>query len=218
MEDAVGRRCVPSVITLVGIRVVGPELGERRRGGEELRVRGQRQRRGRRRRRRRLRRFRRRPPSGRWRSRRRPSARLFIWSQGSAAEAVPASSRSRRAGRPPGPRAALFSSSLPTPAGRQGSGRRRGRSPGILRVTAWAKSSTSSPNRGAKRGGRKKPSKTALVLGGGGFTGGVYEIGALRALDLLAVNSTVNNFDVYVGTSAGSFVASMLANGSPPTR
>lgn len=67
-----------------------------------------------------------------------------------------------------------------------------------------------------RRGRRKKPSKTALVLGGGGFTGGVYEIGALRALDLLAVNSTVNNFDVYVGTSAGSFVASMLANGISP--
>ena len=72
----------------------------------------------------------------------------------------------------------------------------------------------SKPRRKAKR--RKRPSKTALVLGGGGFTGGVYEIGALRALDLLAVNSTVNNFDVYVGTSAGSFVASMLANGITP--
>src|ERR1700754_1824061 len=68
---------------------------------------------------------------------------------------------------------------------------------------------------GAPRAGRRR-SKTALVLGGGGFTGGVYEIGALRALDLLAVNSTVNNFDVYVGTSAGSFVAAMLANGITP--
>jgi NTE family protein len=63
---------------------------------------------------------------------------------------------------------------------------------------------------------RRRPSKTALVLGGGGFTGGVYEIGALRALDLLAVNSTVNQFDVYVGTSAGSFIAALCANGVTP--
>src|SRR5262249_21471502 len=71
-------------------------------------------------------------------------------------------------------------------------------------------------SRPRRRRNRKRPSKTALVLGGGGMTGGVYEIGALRALDLLAVNSTVNNFDVYVGTSAGSFVAGMLANGVTP--
>jgi NTE family protein len=64
-----------------------------------------------------------------------------------------------------------------------------------------------------RRGGR---SRSALVLGGGGFTGGVYEIGALRALDLLAVNRTVNEFDVYVGTSAGSFVAGLVANGVTP--
>jgi NTE family protein len=65
---------------------------------------------------------------------------------------------------------------------------------------------------------RKRPqrSKTALVLGGGGLTGGVYEIGALRALDLLAVNRTVNEFDVYVGTSAGAFIASVTANGITP--
>ncbi len=63
---------------------------------------------------------------------------------------------------------------------------------------------------------RPRRDKTALVLGGGGFTGGVYEIGALRALDLLAVNSTVNNFDVYVGTSAGAFIAGLCANGVTP--
>ncbi len=63
---------------------------------------------------------------------------------------------------------------------------------------------------------RPRRDKTALVLGGGGFTGGVYEIGALRALDLLAVNATVNNFDVYVGTSAGAFIAALCANGVTP--
>jgi NTE family protein len=63
---------------------------------------------------------------------------------------------------------------------------------------------------------RRRSSKTALVLGGGGFTGAVYEIGALRALDLLSVNKTVNDFDVYVGTSAGSLVAALTANGVTP--
>ncbi len=70
----------------------------------------------------------------------------------------------------------------------------------------------------ARTNRRRKPqsNKTALVLGGGGFTGGVYEIGALRALDLLAANRTINQFDVYVGTSAGAFVASLCANGVTP--
>jgi NTE family protein len=63
---------------------------------------------------------------------------------------------------------------------------------------------------------RRRSSRTALVLGGGGFTGGVYEIGVLRALDLLAVNSTVNDFDIYVGTSAGAFIAALCANGVTP--
>ena len=70
--------------------------------------------------------------------------------------------------------------------------------------------------RARSRGRRRPRSKTALVLGGGGFTAGVYEIGALRALDLLSVNRTVNQFDVYVGTSAGSFVAALAANGITP--
>ena len=41
-------------------------------------------------------------------------------------------------------------------------------------------------------------------------------MGALRAFDLLAVNRTVNDFDIYVGTSAGAFVGSMVANGITP--
>jgi NTE family protein len=68
----------------------------------------------------------------------------------------------------------------------------------------------------AATGRRRQRSKSALVLGGGGFTGGVYEMGALRALDLLSVNRTVNQYDVYVGTSAGAFVAAAVANGVTP--
>ena len=72
------------------------------------------------------------------------------------------------------------------------------------------------PRGEAGRRRRGRGDKTALVLGGGGFTGGVYEMGALRAFDLLAVNRTINDFDIYVGTSAGAFVASMVANGVTP--
>jgi NTE family protein len=77
---------------------------------------------------------------------------------------------------------------------------------------------TDRPSAGSRESARRRQqrSKTALVLGGGGFTGGVYEIGALRALDLLSVNRTVNEFDVYVGTSAGAFVASAVSNGVTP--
>jgi predicted acylesterase/phospholipase RssA len=62
-------------------------------------------------------------------------------------------------------------------------------------------------------GAKHDAAKIALVLGGGGVSGGVYTVGALRALDLLAVNRSVNDFDVFLGTSSGSFVAALAANG-----
>ncbi len=76
--------------------------------------------------------------------------------------------------------------------------------------------SKAQPSARAPRRTRKRSEKTALVLGGGGFTGGVYEIGALRALDLLTVNKSINDFDIYVGTSAGALIASFAANGITP--
>ena len=58
--------------------------------------------------------------------------------------------------------------------------------------------------------------KTALVLASGGLTGVAYEVGALRGLDRILTNRTVNDFDIYVGTSAGAVVAASLASGMPP--
>ena len=53
------------------------------------------------------------------------------------------------------------------------------------------------------------------MCAGGGVTGAVYEIGALRALEAL-LDRSVLDFDVYVGVSGGAFVASLLANGISP--
>src|SRR4051794_31351236 len=85
----------------------------------------------------------------------------------------------------------------------------------VVKLDASATDRPAASTRGSARRGQRR-SKTALVLGGGGLTGGVYEMGALRALDLLTVNRTVNEFDVYVGTSSGSFVAAAVANGVTP--
>jgi len=62
------------------------------------------------------------------------------------------------------------------------------------------------------------PVRRALVLAGGGITGGLYEIGALMALDALFRNTSVRDFDLYVGTSAGAFVAALVANNVSPAR
>ncbi|RRR70041.1 MAG: patatin family protein [Candidatus Viridilinea halotolerans] len=59
-------------------------------------------------------------------------------------------------------------------------------------------------------------SKTALVLAGGGVAGAAYEIGAICALDQLLDQFSVNEFDIYVGTSAGGLISSCLANNISP--
>ncbi len=62
-----------------------------------------------------------------------------------------------------------------------------------------------------------RPSKLALALSGGGFTGYLFEIGALTALDdLFDDGISINNFDIYVGVSAGAAAAALMANGVKP--
>ena len=58
--------------------------------------------------------------------------------------------------------------------------------------------------------------KTALVLAGGGVAGIAFELGALHAINRTLVNRSVNDFDIYVGTSAGATVSALLASGFSP--
>ena len=55
-------------------------------------------------------------------------------------------------------------------------------------------------------------SRIGLAVAGGGPIGGIYEVGALRALDECVDGLDMNALDVYVGVSSGAFVAAALAN------
>ncbi len=63
--------------------------------------------------------------------------------------------------------------------------------------------------------GRQR-TRVALVLGGGGITGGVYEVGALMAIDDFMANRSVNDLDLYVGVSAGSLIVCQICAGHRP--
>lgn len=58
----------------------------------------------------------------------------------------------------------------------------------------------------------KTPSRIGLAIAGGGPIGGMYELGALRALDDAIDGLDLARLEVYVGVSSGSFLAAGLAN------
>lgn len=62
------------------------------------------------------------------------------------------------------------------------------------------------------RAGGARP-RIGLALAGGGPLGAVYEIGALRALEDALDGVDLSDLHVYVGVSAGGFIAAGLANG-----
>ncbi len=68
--------------------------------------------------------------------------------------------------------------------------------------------------------GKKRTARTrvGLALAGGGPLGGIYEVGALIALADSLDGIDLNDLDVYVGVSAGGFVAAALANGVSPAQ
>ena len=62
----------------------------------------------------------------------------------------------------------------------------------------------------------KRPSKIALVLAGGAMTGGAFKMGGLKALNDFLVGRDIVDFDIYVGLSAGAFLAAPLSSGIGP--
>jgi NTE family protein len=65
----------------------------------------------------------------------------------------------------------------------------------------------------------RRPARTprvGLALAGGGPLGAVYELGTLAALEEALDGIDFTSLDVYVGVSAGSFIAAGLANGVTP--
>lgn len=71
--------------------------------------------------------------------------------------------------------------------------------------------------KGATADGAVRPNaKTALVLAGGAISGGAFKIGGLIAFNELLVNKSATDFDMYVGISAGAFLAAPLAAGVEP--
>lgn len=63
---------------------------------------------------------------------------------------------------------------------------------------------------------RPRNPKVALVLAGGAVTGGAFKVGGLKALNDYFVDREVTEFDIYVGLSAGAFLAAALAAGVSP--
>ena len=66
-----------------------------------------------------------------------------------------------------------------------------------------------------QRSGSTRTPRVGLVLGGGGILGGAWLVGALHAL-AEAADWNPTSADYIVGTSAGSVVAAMTAEGVPP--
>jgi predicted acylesterase/phospholipase RssA len=74
-------------------------------------------------------------------------------------------------------------------------------------ITIVQKSDLSKPHTEERR---------ALVLAGGAISGGAFKLGGLAALDRFLVNNKVTDFDIYMGISAGAFLAAPIAGGLEP--
>ena len=62
----------------------------------------------------------------------------------------------------------------------------------------------------------KRNPRVALVLAGGAVSGGAFKVGGLKALNDYFVGRGIDDFDMYVGLSAGAVLAVPLAAGIDP--
>jgi predicted acylesterase/phospholipase RssA len=56
----------------------------------------------------------------------------------------------------------------------------------------------------------------ALILAGGAVTGGSFKAGGIKALNDYLIDSSVNDFDIFLGISSGSLIAAPLVGGISP--
>ncbi len=64
----------------------------------------------------------------------------------------------------------------------------------------------------ARKRRQTSQARIGLAIAGGGPIGGMYELGALRALDVAIEGLDLARLEVYVGVSSGAFLAAGLAN------
>jgi NTE family protein len=64
----------------------------------------------------------------------------------------------------------------------------------------------------ARKRRQRSEARIGLAIAGGGPIGGMYELGALRALDVAIEGLDLTRLEVYVGVSSGAFLAAGLAN------
>jgi NTE family protein len=84
------------------------------------------------------------------------------------------------------------------------------------RPRAQARTQALSRTPASRASAQPERKKIALALAGGGPLGAMYEIGVLMALDEALDGLDLNDMDVYVGVSAGSFITAGLANNLTP--
>ena len=63
---------------------------------------------------------------------------------------------------------------------------------------------------------RRIRASTAICLSGGGVEGLLFEVGVMKALNAHLQSTSVTDFDIFCGISAGSMLAAFLANGTEP--